>query len=43
MINAGEEIKIYADGKDGITTSKLKKNQEVELTIPSNGGVVIVN
>jgi hypothetical protein len=43
MINAGEELKIYADGKDGITTSKLKKNQEVELTIPSNGGVVIVN
>lgn len=43
MINAGEELKIYADGKDGITTSKLKKNQEVELTLPSNGGVVIVN
>lgn len=46
MISAGEELKIYADGdqlKNGITTSKLKKNQEVEVTIPSNGGVLILN
>lgn len=43
MISAGTELKIYADGKDGITTSKLKKNQEVEITMPNNGGVLIVN
>jgi len=46
MISAGEELKIYADGdqsKKGVSTSKLKKNQEAELKIPSNGGVVITN
>lgn len=45
MISAGTELKIYEDGqtKKGITTSKLKKNQEVEITMPSNGGVLILN
>lgn len=45
MIAAGTELKIYEDGtkKEGITTLKLKKNQEVEVTIPSNGGLLIVN
>jgi Glycoside hydrolase 97/Glycosyl-hydrolase 97 N-terminal/Glycosyl-hydrolase 97 C-terminal, oligomerisation len=46
MLSVGSELKIYADGnqsKDGVITSKLKKNQEVEVTIPSNGGVLILN
>ncbi|PKQ45150.1 glycoside hydrolase family 97 protein [Confluentibacter flavum] len=46
MISAGDELNIYADGeqsKNGVITSKLKKNQEIELTIPTNGGVLIVN
>lgn len=46
MVDGGKELKIYTDGKQskkGIVTSKLKKNQEIELTIPSNGGVLLVN
>jgi len=45
MISAGKELKIYSDdaslnGK--MTTEKMNKNQEVELTIPTNGGVLII-
>lgn len=46
MISSGDALKIYEDGdqtKSGVKTSKLKKNQEFELKIPSNGGVLIVN
>lgn len=45
MITAGEVFKIYTDGdksKNGFTISKLKENQEIELKIPSNGGLLIV-
>jgi hypothetical protein len=46
MIAAGAELKQYADdaqlnGKVSIT--KLKKNQEMEVSIPCNGAVVLVN
>lgn len=46
MIKAGTELKQYGDdaqlnGK--VTTVKLKKNQEMEVTIPCNGGILMVN
>lgn len=45
MISTGAALKIYSDdaslnGK--VATEKMNKNQEVELTIPTNGGVVII-
>ena len=45
MISAGKDLKVYSDdaslnGK--VTTEKMNKNQEVELTIPTNGGVLII-
>ncbi len=44
MIPAGDYLQLYKDGdSQGIETVKLKKNQEITLEIPSNGGVVIVN
>ncbi|WP_338357423.1 glycoside hydrolase family 97 protein [Yeosuana marina] len=44
MIPAGDYLQLYKDGDNqGIETVKLKKNQEITLEIPSNGGVVIVN
>ena len=47
MIKAGEIVKIYEDGKKssdkGFVTKKLKKNEEIKLNIPHNGGVLIMN
>lgn len=46
MINPDTELKIYVDSdksKNGVKTSKLKKKQEIELNIPSNGGILIIN
>jgi hypothetical protein len=47
MIQAGEEFKIYEDGKKssdkGFVTKKMKKNQEIKMNIPHNGGVLIMN
>ncbi|MGE0019761.1 MAG: glycoside hydrolase family 97 catalytic domain-containing protein [Draconibacterium sp.] len=45
MISTGAALKNYSDdaslnGK--VTTEKMNKNQEVELTIPTNGGVLII-
>ena len=45
MISAGAALKIYSDdaslnGK--VTAEKMDKNQEVELTIPTNGGVLMI-
>jgi len=45
MIASGDEFQMYEDGeksKKGFTTAKMKKTQEVDLKIPTNGGVVIV-
>ena len=46
MIDAGKELKIYSDddqlnGK--VASVKMAKNQEVELSIPCNGGVLLIN
>lgn len=46
MIAAGAELKLYLDdaqlnGK--VISTKLKKNQEMELVIPTNGATLIVN
>ena len=46
MIVAGSELKMYSDDaqlKGKLTTTKLKKNQEIEVTIPCNGAVLLVN
>lgn len=46
MITGGSEIRLYSDddqlnGK--LSTIKLSNNQEIELSIPGNGGALIVN
>jgi hypothetical protein len=46
MIDAGKELKMYNDddqlvGK--VSSLKLGKNQEIDLTIPCNGGVLLIN
>lgn len=46
MIPAGSDLKLYTDDQqlNGIvTTTKLNKKQEIEITIPANGGALIVN
>ena len=46
MISAGKELKVYRDDaslNEKVTTEKMNKNQEVELTIPTNGGVLIIS
>jgi hypothetical protein len=46
MIAGGSELKQYADDaqlKGTLTTTKQKKNQEIEVTIPCNGAVLLVN
>ncbi len=45
MIQAGTEFKLYSDddllnGK--VSTTKMNKKQEIELSIPGNGGALIV-
>ena len=45
MIEAGREAKVYSDNKDlegDLQTVKLNKRQEVQITIPCNGGMVII-
>lgn len=45
MIEAGKEVKVYSDNKDlegDLQTVKLNKRQEVQITIPCNGGMVII-
>lgn len=46
MIQAGNELKMYSDdmqlnGK--MSTVKMNKNQQLELIIPCNGGLLLVN
>lgn len=46
MIVAGADLQQYTDDEQlngKVSTLKLPKNQEVELTIPCNGGVLIMN
>jgi hypothetical protein len=44
MIGVAKELKIYADDADlkgSIKVTKLNKKQEIEVSIPTNGGVLI--
>lgn len=44
MFTAGEELQCYSDDKKlegSVKSFKLNKKQEVEITIPENGGLVI--
>ena len=46
MIAGGSQLKQYADDAQlngSVNTIKLKKNQEIEVTIPCNGAVLLVN
>lgn len=45
MIAAGSNCRIYSDDFDlngKLETTKLNKNQDIKLSIPTNGGVLIV-
>ncbi|QIA08079.1 glycoside hydrolase family 97 protein [Draconibacterium halophilum] len=45
MINAGETLQFYTDDADlngSLSSVKLNKKQEIELSIPCNGGALIV-
>lgn len=44
MFTAGEELQCYSDDKElegSVKSFKLNKKQEVEITMPQNGGLVI--
>jgi hypothetical protein len=46
MINEGAQLRQYTDDaqlKGSLSSVKLGKNQETEISIPSNGGFLIVN
>ncbi len=46
MIEAGKAVKLYSDDEQlngNLTSVKLDKNQEIDLTIPCNGGALIVS
>ncbi|WP_348800250.1 glycoside hydrolase family 97 protein [Flavobacterium adhaerens] len=46
MFNPGTQVQQFTDDtqlKGSVKTVKIKKNQEIELSIPNNGGVLIVN
>lgn len=45
MLPAGEEVQVYSDDaklQGKLTAVKLNKKQEMQLTIPCNGGVLLV-
>lgn len=45
MIKAGADIKLYSDNEKlegSVSTVKMNKKQEMEITIPTNGGMVII-
>jgi hypothetical protein len=46
MIEAGKAVKLYSDDEQlngNLTSVRLDKNQEIDLTIPCNGGALIVS
>ncbi|HJD75174.1 MAG TPA: glycoside hydrolase family 97 catalytic domain-containing protein, partial [Bacteroides reticulotermitis] len=46
MIEAGKMLQVYSDSESlqgSLQTMKLNKKQEIQVTIPCNGGIVIVN
>ncbi|HET6557508.1 MAG TPA: glycoside hydrolase family 97 catalytic domain-containing protein [Prolixibacteraceae bacterium] len=45
MLQAGAELKLYSDDEQlngKVSKAKMSKNQEIELSIPGNGGALIV-
>ncbi|MGF7139407.1 glycoside hydrolase family 97 protein [Roseimarinus sediminis] len=45
MLEGTSEVKMYMDDQDlngKVTTLKFKKNQDVEVAIPTNGGVLLI-
>lgn len=45
MLEGTSEVKMYSDDQDlngKVTTLKLRKNQDVEVQIPTNGGVLLI-
>jgi hypothetical protein len=46
MIPSGSELRLYSDDETlqgSLTTVKMKKNQEMTVTIPCNGGWLLIN
>ncbi len=46
MFKAEEELKFYSENdklEGNVRSVKLKENQEIEITIPKNGGALIIN
>ena len=46
MIEAGKTVELYSDDEQlngNLTSVRLDKNQEIDLTIPCNGGTLIVS
>ena len=46
MIQVGEDIKVYTDDeqlKGSVKTTKMPQNQAVDVMIPGNGGMLILN
>jgi hypothetical protein len=44
MFEGGDKVKLYSDDEQlngSVSELKIKKNREVEITIPCNGGVLI--
>ena len=45
MLKAGSEVKLYSDNdalEGNLSTAKINKKGEIKVTIPCNGGLVIV-
>ncbi|MFO7369734.1 MAG: glycoside hydrolase family 97 catalytic domain-containing protein [Bacteroidales bacterium] len=46
MIQGGKEIKLFSDSKElngSVTLTKLNKKQQIDVTIPENGGFVFID
>ena len=46
MLEDGQDLKFYSDDDElngNLKTVKLKKNQEIDIVIPKNGGALIMN
>lgn len=46
MVDAGKELMMYSDNKNlegELQIVKLNKKQEIQITIPCNGGMVMVS
>ena len=46
MFEAGTKVKLFSDDKElqgAVKDVKLNKKQEITLSIPCNGGIVVTN